>query len=248
MMKKIFISIFTIFIVLFAGGAGSKVFAESLKNPAVYFSPHQDDELLSMGADISRQYRSGRQVIIVLVTNGNASIARERLCCRKKVCLTKEQFTAARNAEMTAGVKQLAPHAVIRYENYQDGALTKPQAVSVIDKYMKLYPHASFATVSWTDEHPDHRVLAYALNEACVKKHRTSEEDCRFFQDRRYWLLRPVRGSFVAGNPSEFTAADEMARWNPPKGRYGIASQSVPESFIALRHDPRDKYHSCMSR
>lgn len=225
---------------------GHSVQAETRE--AIFFTPHQDDETLSMGADISLQYRLGRQVIVVLVTNGNASGVRYLMCNKKKICLTKEQFTAARNAEMVAAVKRLAPNAMIRYETYQDGALTKAQASVVFDKYIKLYPGASFKTISWMDDHPDHRALAYALKDICMNKHKISNDNCTFFQNRNYWVSHPITGSFIAGHASEFAAADEMALWNPSIGRYGIGQQSVPEFFTALRNDPRNKYHSGNAR
>jgi LmbE family N-acetylglucosaminyl deacetylase len=201
-----------------------------------------------MGADISLQYRLGRQVIVVLVTNGNASGVRYLMCKQKQVCLTKEQFTAARNDEMIAAMKKLAPHAIIRYENRQDGELTKAQALAVFKKYLKLYPYASFTTTSWLDEHPDHRALAYAMKDICVGKRRIANENCRFFQSRDYWTSRPVTGSFITGSPSELAAADEYTLWNPSIGRYGIGQQSVPESFASLRKEPRNKYHSATNK
>lgn len=218
--------------------------AQAETGQAIYFVPHQDDETLYMGADISVQYRSGRQIIVVLVTNGNASGVRYIMCKQKQVCLTKAQFTAARNDEMTAAVKRLAPHAIIRHENRQDGALTRAQASAVLNKYLKQYPDASFNTTSWIDDHPDHRALAYAMKDLCVSKHRTSRDGCRFFQSRDAWTSHPVAGSFIAGHISEIAAADEYALWNTSIGRYGIGQQSVPELFTALREDPRNKYHS----
>jgi LmbE family N-acetylglucosaminyl deacetylase len=211
--------------------------------PAIFFTPHQDDETLFMGADISLQYRLGRQVIIVLVTKGEASDVRYKMCMQKNVCLTKAQFVAARNDEMAAAVKRLAPNAVIRYENYHDGELTQVQAFDVFDKYIKLYPHASFKTMSWKDDNPDHRALAYALKDICINKHRIPNDQCYFFQNRKYWDSMPVKGHFVAGHPSEIAAANEMSLWKPSIDRYAIGHLSAYEYFTALRKDPRNKYH-----
>ena len=164
MEKKIF-SLLVKLVLLISWLAITVLPAQAQTGQVIYFVPHQDDETLYMGADISLQYRLGRQVIVVLVTNGNASGVRYLMCKQKQVCLTKEQFTAARNDEMIAAMKKLAPHAIIRYENRQDGELTKAQALAVFKKYLKLYPYASFTTTSWLDEHPDHRALAYAMKE-----------------------------------------------------------------------------------
>lgn len=247
-MKKKFFSFWAIFVPLILWLVITVSPAQAETGQVIYFVPHQDDETLYMGADISQQYRLGRQVIVVLVTNGNASGVRYLLCKQKNVCLTKMQFTTARNDEMIAAVKKLAPNAVIRYENSQDGNLTKAQALAVLNKYLKLYPNASFNSTSWMDDHPDHRALAYAMKEVCLGKYPIANEDCRLFQGRDYWISRPVTGSFIAGNVSEFAAADEYALWNPSIGRYGIGQQSVPESFTAMRKDPRNRYHLATDR
>jgi LmbE family N-acetylglucosaminyl deacetylase len=209
----------------------------------VFFIPHQDDETLTMAADIRAHFVEGRQVVIVLVTDGSASRARNAMCAGKGVCLTVREFVVARNAEQFAAIHHLAPGAQIFYENYQDGALTQAQATTVITKYVSLFPNGSYKTMSWLDENPDHIALGHALktmNDAGL----IPNNDSRFEQNRIYWDTMPVSGLFIAADETVPAAYDEFYYWNPPIGRYAIGSQSVPSMFDAARLDPRSKYHT----
>ena len=44
----------------------------------LYFSPHQDDELLNLGAAMCKDINAGYEVFCVLCTDGGASGARRR--------------------------------------------------------------------------------------------------------------------------------------------------------------------------
>ena len=209
---------------------------------AVFFIPHQDDETLTMAADIRAHFVAGRQVVIVQVTDGSASGARSAMCANKAVCLTVHEFVIARNAEQFAAIQHLAPGAQIFYENCQDGALTQARATTVINKYVSLFPNGSYKTMSWLDKHPDHIALGQALrtlnNEGSIPN-----GDSRFEQSRLYWDTMPVDGLFVGPDDAVPAAYDEYYHWNPPIGRCAIGSQSVPAMFDAARLDPRSKYH-----
>jgi LmbE family N-acetylglucosaminyl deacetylase len=209
----------------------------------VFFIPHQDDETLTMAADIRAHFVEGRQVVIVLVTDGSASRVRNAMCASKGVCLTVREFVVARNAEQFAAIQHLAPGAQIFYENYQDGALTQAQATTAITKYVSLFPNGSYKTMSWLEENPDHIALGQALktmNDAGL----IPNNDSRFEQNRTFWDTMPVNGLFVAADEKVPAAYDEFYYWNPPIGRYAIGSQSVPSMFDAARLDPRSKYHT----
>ena len=44
-----------------------------ISNIIIYFAPHQDDELLSMGVDICNSIKKGKDVHVVLCTDGSSS-------------------------------------------------------------------------------------------------------------------------------------------------------------------------------
>src|SRR5665647_3388117 len=123
------------------------------RGPAIFFVPHQDDETLTMGADIAAHYRADREIIIVQVTDGAESGVRAEMCAEQGICLTVPPFVAARNAEQVAAVQHLAPTARIEYANLPDSELTVATASALIAKYVAQYPTASFKTMSWLDDH-----------------------------------------------------------------------------------------------
>ena len=213
-----------------------------ISGAAVFFIPHQDDETLTMAADIRAHFIAGRQVVIVQVTDGSASQARETMCTNKGVCLTVPEFVVARNAEQFAAIQHLAPGAQIFYENYQDGALTQAQATTTITKYMSLFPNGSYKTMSWLDEHPDHIALGEALR-AMNNAGLIPDSDSRFEQFRAYWDTMPMTGLFIDPDATVTAAYEAYYYWNPAIGRYAIGSQSVPAFFEAGRLDSRSKYH-----
>jgi LmbE family N-acetylglucosaminyl deacetylase len=189
--------------------------------PAIYFVPHQDDETLTMGADIAAHYRAGREIIVVQVTDGAESGVRAEMCAQKGICLTVAEIVAARNSEQLAAMQHLAPTARIEYANLPDASLTVATASALIAKYVARYPTASFKTMSWLDDHPDHRALAYALRDMCS---RIPSHDCRYEQFRRYWVSKPIAGYFVPGSTDVLAAMDEYFVWNPDGGRYAIGT------------------------
>jgi LmbE family N-acetylglucosaminyl deacetylase len=209
---------------------------------AVFFAPHQDDETLTMGADIRHHFVAGRQVVVVLVTNGGASAARASMCASKGICLTAPEFVIARDAEQFAAIQHLAPGAQIFYENQPDGALTVAAATAVIQKYIGLFPNGSYKTQSWLDVHPDHIALGTALRNL-TNAGLVPNNDARFEQGRSFWDTMPINGLFVDADAAVTAAYDEYYYWNPPIGRYAIGSQSVPTAFDAARVDPRSRCH-----
>lgn len=229
------------------------------KNKAIYFVPHQDDEVLSMGASIASHAKAGREVHLVLVTDGSGSGAITKVNAKLKqegrAPLTVAQFSKARNAEFEAsaiklGVKKQNLH----YERLVDGKVTSQQAEKVIDKYIAAYKGASFKSMSWLDLHNDHYKLGYALNNRCVSGIVT---DCRFYQSALYQkgsthpnALSKPQNTVVSPKGGRYASATEIARaaaeykvWNPAAGRYSVGYLSVASSFDHLLKNPSSYYH-----
>lgn len=212
-------------------------------SPAVYFVPHQDDETLTMGADIENHWRHGRYVIIVMMTRGDASGVLAKFQSTTYPSMTATQFIDGRNSEMRAAVGHLGVRPWrIFYEGLQDSAtgtgMTQPQVEAVMAKWMARYPRGSFKTMHSKDDHPDHRTMAYAMDAQCKARHLT---DCRYLQFRRYWTKYPVAGTLYRGSASYLAAANEYKVLDPAHGRYAIGSQSVPKDFAALPAAPYSK-------
>lgn len=150
-----------------------------MTGPAIFFSPHQDDETLSMGASIVQHVRSGREVIVVLMCDGSGSGV-------GKVYPSRDVFVAERDREFKAAVKALGAEAVIRSDRVPDTHLTVEWAKSVIEEYYEEYPDASFKTMSDKDRtnpesaESDHYLLGQALRETGIK-------DARYYVRSRSW-------------------------------------------------------------
>ena len=93
----------------------------SIIPPVIFYSPHQDDETIGMGASIAEHVRIGRPVYVVLFTNGAGSTAINILNGKEKCNshnsfhhfnLTIEDFINARNNEFIAACKKLGVHRV----------------------------------------------------------------------------------------------------------------------------------------
>jgi LmbE family N-acetylglucosaminyl deacetylase len=68
--------------------------AETLRRPAIFFSPHQDDETLGCGGTIIQKIASGAQVWVVFMTDGHQS--HKHLMAPKKLSeLRKREAVAA---------------------------------------------------------------------------------------------------------------------------------------------------------
>ncbi|MBO1915187.1 PIG-L family deacetylase, partial [Microvirga sp. 3-52] len=78
---------------------------------AIYYSPHADDEVLSMGSGILHNLALGKEVIVVLLSKGLASnainIVNEKLEKEGHSPITPEEFGQARVEEFRNSVTSL---------------------------------------------------------------------------------------------------------------------------------------------
>lgn len=232
--------------------------------PAVFIVPHQDDEILSMGASIIAHLKAGRDVKVVMVTNGNTTGARATLCAQKGICLTPEQVGEARDLEFRDAMARIGVPAQNLYFEHKP-AVDNATANEVISKYIALFgTSASYITMSWLDTHPDHYNLGYALNARCVASGKGGSvppqlSDCRFYQSALYQPATPAAkltnyDRVVTPAGAYYTAAGaDAARlrnaaaaysvYKPEVGRYGIGVLSVASQFEYLSTAPRSWYH-----
>jgi LmbE family N-acetylglucosaminyl deacetylase len=137
---------------------------EEQSKPVVFLLAHQDDEMFLAG-NIKKQVDAGKEVYVIVITDGGASKVRKILNTKKscssssqdkkttqiKRPLSHQEFSAARNKEFFASITSLGvPVEHILFANdggvkgtasprYKDGKLTKVLAEEVIKKiYNKL--------------------------------------------------------------------------------------------------------------
>ena len=117
----------------------------------LYFAPHQDDELLSMGVDLCASLDKGEDVHVFLCTDGSQSKVRLRLNngqkCPKhpgihQYALTLEEFSQARDREFMDSCLALgvAPGNIhILPQRAVDGSLAPERAARIIRDALKEY-------------------------------------------------------------------------------------------------------------
>ena len=183
--------------------------------PVVFFTPHQDDEVLSMGSAIREHVLAGRQVWVVLLTDGGASGA----------CLTQYTTRAAcvaeRDKEFNAGVYNMGATPTIRSDRMADGYLTSDYVKRVVEEYYNYgtgYKNASFKTTSEYDVHPDHVAAGQGLRAA------VGPTDKRFY-------INPINN--WSSHAGTFSAQYNL---NTTLDLYPFGKISVPDEFAAARY------------
>lgn len=222
--------------------------------PVFFYSPHQDDETLFMGQIIARHTLAGREVHVVLVTDGGSSAARQTINGtgvngwwqdfhhperEGYAPLTRQQFSAARTREFVSACGQLGVWPQnIHLEGIQDSGLTPAQATSVFEKYDARYPAAGHYTMSWEDATTDHRTLGLALRTLALANPKK-------WNDVRWTIKREnahrVPGAQAYPVPSDLTAqVRELARraarcyaaWCPAAASFAVGYHSVGTSYF----------------
>jgi LmbE family N-acetylglucosaminyl deacetylase len=210
----------------------------------VIFSPHQDDETISMGLALAKATYEGNPVVVVLVMDGEGSWTINAVNDRINPDITLDQFGAARVREMKAGLEHYGEISFVHYGKYHDGTLTDEQAVGVIEHFNDLYPNGTFWTTSSFDNHPDHSAMGRALTSVAVERglgRRAMEavQSTRWSEGLApYWL---IPGS--SGRVKVRGAVGEYRYWNPAQLRYSIGKFSASDLLEIAYSDTRTQWH-----
>lgn len=213
--------------------------AKTGDNTIVYYIPHQDDEVISFGVAIYNSLQEGKDVHIALLTNGANSQV------RKKLNLTKKEFTEARNKEMEKALQALGVDLDnLSRRNFEDGELTVEQVENVMKEYVEKYPNAEHSTFSYLDPHSDHSNSGIALRNLIeegiipegkfyIGPNYEPEEDIEIEADPYDDSYYPI----ILAASQSYNIVDEE------HGFYGIGWKSVPSQFESLESNPRSIYH-----
>ncbi|HET7356065.1 MAG TPA: PIG-L family deacetylase [Nocardioidaceae bacterium] len=166
-----------VLLVLAAALAGSGC-TPAARGPVIFLVPHQDDDVLVMGADVKAQVQAGRRVLLVLLTDGSESgVCYERYGePRRPVTYQRRhgglspraraRCTAQRDAEFVAAARAAGADYVIRADRKQDSCSSPEIAAhsatctpastlragyvrGVVADLAARYPHASFRAPSY---------------------------------------------------------------------------------------------------
>ena len=148
-------------------------------NPAVFLVPHQDDEVLTFGAAVKQHLLAGRDVILVLLTDGSSSgecdnlrtgtyghpdfdqtdgitgnytsSPVDRAACTNFRDNEFLNAAAAMRSNVGTGTGIGTLTTDIRVDRMQDGTLTKTYVRSVIDSYDAIYGTPSFKAMTYKE-------------------------------------------------------------------------------------------------
>lgn len=227
----------------------------------VFLSPHQDDEVLTMGAAIrSRIEKDGpRSVCVALFTTGERSMVRARFGGRgfvpagrttpyvnERIAASTRLFRFARDREFIAASRALGVPAANIYLDQLPGWARIPDwntpdrtdeirsgAERFVDAAIARFgPDAAYATTSDVDPSPDHTALGRALRD---RSHDVRSVDFYYPQYQLSLLPADVDLSVesAAGRAVLRRAAAEYGLFKPAAGRYGIGWLSAARGFGA---------------
>lgn len=237
--------------------------------PILYIVPHQDDEILSYGIDIRNELSHGRQVQLILLTDGDDSGARNILngdvYCHihatyhnpvkegfKGGALSPAAFANARTDEYFRASRALGvPNDHIHTNFIPSGQYYGSAIRAVIEKYLKLYPNADVRSFSWFDGHSAHALIGktvQGMQQDGVLQRYQAEYFTSIYTDRFYKIPIPME-NFLSqlDNPNDLehlkSAIGEYRRYDPKNGYYAVGYHSVTSQFDALWNNPYSKYH-----
>ena len=216
-----------------------------------YFAPHQDDELTNLGVPICKDLSEGRDVHVVLCTDGSASSVTRMLkdggCClwhegEHRFDLNITEFVAARDAEFRASCEMLgikAENVHISTLRAKDGKLTTENATDIILDAISGYEKESVVIKAIDPEtekyqNPDHTAVGKA---AKAVKDSERASDAVFYYEfihlpeekdtRRFIYIEPTKEE----KEKIKKAADSYRFWAPERGRYAVGYHSVADEF-----------------
>lgn len=244
----------------------------SRKRTILYFSPHQDDELLSMGIDICNSINEGHDVHVILCTDGSKCKIRDELANGKEYNkhpgnhtyhLTEEEFIATRDKEFRESCRALGVedgNVHILENRVTDGNLNicfgKKTILHFVDA---IGPDCVVCTLDPNLENNrqqrDHKGLGYAavelFNEGVIRELRVFTEPyfSEFFHHKTDFVRGEVRA--VIDTATTLTqgkiqkAAEAYSRWDPEAGRYAVGYHDIAKAFDTLLKNGTSYCHIC---
>lgn len=241
--------------------------ASAPRSAIIMFSPHQDDELLTLGVYALRKLKEGQDVFVVLCTDGSRSSVRGALgngkLCKKcgalhEFDLSVEEFTAARDrefAESCAALGYLPSRVFFHPARAVDGSLSVEQAEAIISSFLALFPDGTSVEVCTLSpfvgpaQHRDHR----NLGQGAVNLRRAG-----IISNLKLFVEPYCAGSFREQNPGaelcEVPAGADDAEnieqaiaayslWRPEEGRFAVGYHSVTSDFDDFTAHPASYCH-----
>ncbi len=249
-----------------------KVSLCSQKKTILYFSPHQDDELLSMGIDICNSISEGHNVHVILCTDGSKCLVKDELAngkeCNKHpgthtYLLTVEELITARDKEFRESCRALGvedSNVHILRNRFTDRKLTICDSKKTILQYLNVMgPDCVVCTLDPNLEnnrqHRDHKALGYAavelFNEGFIHELRVFTEPyfTEFFYHKMDFVRGEIRTVIAAATALSQEkiqkAVEAYSHWEPETGRYAVGYHDIAKAFDALLKNGTSFCHIC---
>ncbi|MDO4478500.1 MAG: cell wall-binding repeat-containing protein [Lachnospiraceae bacterium] len=226
---------------------------------ALYFIPHQDDELLTFSISILKDLAANLDVHVVLLTDGSRSSVFNQLKNRG-YNLTRGAFVRARDTEFTCSLMALGvPEANIHIPENRlkdsDVSMNIFTLKNMMAEYLNEYPdavvRACYPTSGFaTDEHLDHGSvgqMAITLRREGFIGELILFEDPYRYQSLMTVGVPPMNSMTVAADSEDAAklkaAVDAYYVWNPKEGRYSIGGLSSDYNFRKLLNNRINYYY-----
>ncbi|WP_299093692.1 PIG-L family deacetylase [uncultured Metabacillus sp.] len=218
------------------------------KQTAVFYSPHADDEVLSLGPSILEHRVRGDKIVVVLLSEGKASGAFEKvnqkLTDKGLPTISRDEFAAARVKEFKKSVKALgvADEDVHVYQ-LPDGDIQKDEVKEIMKELNVRYPSATHHALSYNDPHHDHAASGYALKEFLEEEQDISGTfylPVQEYQNLEYEGIYKVPGKYHEDFAESLNA---YSIWDPENGFYAIGHTSVKPYFNTAEKMKESRWH-----
>jgi LmbE family N-acetylglucosaminyl deacetylase len=217
---------------------GDPVPDEELRQAAIVFAPHQDDETLGCGGTIIRKKQAGSKITLVFMTDGSASHAG---------FLPPQELQEMRKKEaVAAGWEMSVDESDIIFLDYQDGYLNQGVDMAAQD-VLRIIEDVAPKQVFIPYEHDaqtDHRATHQAVKNALQGYH--SEVDI-FEYPVWFWHIWPwtqVKVGSIRSTPKIFWKS-LISIWRLFRDMYSYVSVNsvLDKKMFAL-----EQHHSQMTR
>lgn len=235
------IVLFTVLVTAqFLGGDSSKT--------SVYYAPHADDEVLSLGGAILDDINKGHEVVVVLLSHGKASRSinevNSKLVDQDITTLSIEDFGAARVEEFKKAVKRLGVLEENTFVyNLSDGGFRIDEVKKIMIEMNELYPKASHHTLTYKDPHSDHSKAGSALKKLLDEEKISTGRfyiPIQEFENMEYSGVKSVPAHLLNDYINSLEAYN---LWDPDNGFYAIGQTSVKPYFIAAIEYRESRWH-----
>ncbi|ART78074.1 hypothetical protein B4U37_19415 [Sutcliffiella horikoshii] len=215
----------------------------------VFYSPHPDDEVLSLGPAIIHALSASKEVHVVLLSKGKASKAintvNEQLELEGQPPISVDEFGDARATEFKTAVSALGVKASnVTILDLPDGKLNKDDISHIILHKDKLDDKVIHHVMSDKDPHSDHSVTGEALQDLI---------DEEIVHNGKFYFPVQEHENFPFDNKIKLINKDQKSRmkdaleayekWDPASGSYSIGKISVPDYFISAKNNMESRYH-----